>query len=92
MPAHIDRQRFQDILDWYYGTTLADVAEEKKRPFEIVTFNVAEPFYMNEKSLKDPLLERYKEQYNEQLDLFRGWVKERVDKQLKQFSIPKDDR
>ena len=57
-----------------------------------MTFNVAEPFYMNSKTLKDKVLKSYQELYEDKLDMFRDWIKERINNREEQFRVPKEKR
>ena len=92
LPSNIGQERLQEILNEYYEEKFKDVPSNKKRPFEIVTFNVAEPFYMNSKTLKDKVLKSYQELYEDKLDMFRDWIKERINNREEQFRVPKEKR
>jgi hypothetical protein len=78
LPNTYDEKKFQETLTENYKI-ITSVPIVLKKPPVIAKFNIARPFYMNEKDLKDDELEKLKDSYKEELDVLRDWIKERID-------------
>jgi|JI61114C2RNA_FD_contig_61_770438_length_1648_multi_2_in_0_out_0_2 hypothetical protein len=78
MPHTMKMEDFQKVLTQNFEAIRSIPALERKAPV-IEKFNVAQPFYLNEDDLKDDDLEKLQQEYKDELDEMRTWIKDRIE-------------
>lgn len=92
IPLDATQEEVQKELNGYYDavTDHQKIPEQRKRPFNIVKYNVGKPFYLNEAELNHAAVNEVQKEIAVFQEKFIKWVLERRDRAS--FSVPKEER